>query len=111
MEIRIVDIIKDLCRGHDTSIPKVEKEIGLSNGSIYNWNRSYPSIDKLIKVADYFNVSIDTLVGRDFKENDENIVGMAARKSEGPLNEDEVLLLKKLANLLTSSKIDEIKDK
>ena len=45
------------------------------------------------------------------KENDENIVGMAARKSEGPLSEDEVVLLKKLANLLISSKIDEIKDK
>ena len=111
MEIRIVDIIKDLCREHDTSIPKIEKEIGLSNGSIYNWNRSYPSIDKVIKVANYLDVSIDTLVGRNFEEDNENVVGMTARKIEGPLSEDEIILLKKLAQVLTSNKIDEIKDK
>ena len=111
MEIKIVDVIKDLCRERDTSIPKIEKEIGLSNGSIYNWSRSYPSIDKVIKVADYFNVSIDILVGRELKEDAQNSIRMAARKSEGTLNENEIVLLKKLAHLLTSSQIDEIKDK
>lgn len=107
MEIKIVDIIKELCREKGISIPKLEKEVGLSNGSIYNWNRSYPSIDKVVKVADYFNISIDKLIGR---ENNEPAITMAARKCEGELTADETLLLKKLANLLVSKEIDTLKE-
>lgn len=105
MEIRIVDIIKDLCRENGISIPKLEKEVGLSNGSIYNWNKSYPSIDKVVKVADYFDVSVDRLIGREVP-----VITMAARKCEGELTADETLLLKRLANLLVSKEIDTLKE-
>lgn len=111
MDIKIIDVIKDLCRMHDTSIPKIEKEIGLSNGSIYNWSRSYPSIDKVIKVADYFNVSVDTILGREFVEKEEPVLQMSARKNEGPFTDEEIIILKKLSQVLINSKIDLPKDK
>ena len=43
------------------------KELNISADSIYNWEngRSEPSIDDLINIAIYFNVSIDFLVGKD----------------------------------------------
>jgi transcriptional regulator with XRE-family HTH domain len=44
------------------SIPKLEKELNLGNGAIYKWDKSSPSIDKLQKVAEYFNVSTDYLL-------------------------------------------------
>ena len=39
-----------------------EKETGLGNATIRGWATSSPTIDKIRKVADFFNVSIDELV-------------------------------------------------
>lgn len=45
----------------------IEKSIGIPQGSISNWkNDKYsPGVEALVKIADYFNVSLDSLVGRD----------------------------------------------
>jgi SOS-response transcriptional repressor LexA/DNA-binding XRE family transcriptional regulator len=59
----IVKNIKSLCSDIGISIPKLETLLGLSRGSIYNWDKNSPSIDKLEKVAGYFKVPIDELVG------------------------------------------------
>lgn len=44
----------------------IEREIGLKRGCIANWrlDRGNPSADALTKIADYFNVSVDYLLGR-----------------------------------------------
>ncbi|WP_025685317.1 helix-turn-helix transcriptional regulator [Paenibacillus maysiensis] len=60
----IVENIKSACVTKGISIPKLEKELGFGRGSIYNWEKSSPSIDKIEKVANYFRLSIDELVGR-----------------------------------------------
>lgn len=46
-----------------------ERYCGLANGTVGKWkNSSYkPSIDYLIKISDYFDVSIDYLIGRSDK--------------------------------------------
>ena len=59
----IVKSIKLLCTEKDISIPKLEKELGFGNGAIYNWDSSYPSVEKIVKVADYFKVSANYLLG------------------------------------------------
>lgn len=59
----IVENIRVFCKEANTSIPKLEKELGFGNGAIYNWDKNSPSIDKLQKVANYFKVPIDELVG------------------------------------------------
>lgn len=61
--MQIVENIKELCKQNNTTIPKVEKELGLGNGGIYSWNKSSPTIKKLQKVADYFNVPISRILG------------------------------------------------
>ena len=58
----LVERIKILCKEHKTSIPKLEKEFELSNGAIYKWDVSRPTIDRVQKVADYFGTTIDSLV-------------------------------------------------
>ena len=58
----LVERIKILCKEHKTSIPKLEKELGLGNGAIYKWDVSCPGVDKVQKVAEYFDMTIDSLV-------------------------------------------------
>lgn len=59
--INLVDNIKILCQGAEISISKLEKELGFGNATIYNWDKSSPSLDKIQKVARYFNKSIDVI--------------------------------------------------
>lgn len=45
------------------------KELGLGKNSIVNWStrNTLPNGNTLVKIADYFKVSIDELIGREFK--------------------------------------------
>lgn len=51
--------IKDLCETAGITIGKLEKDLGFSNGSIYKWSTSSPSVDRLQRVAEYFDVTLD----------------------------------------------------
>ena len=47
--------IKKLCQDNgNISINRLEKEAGLTRGSISKWDDHAPSYDKIKKVADYF---------------------------------------------------------
>ena len=59
--------IKGLCETRDISIARLEQETGLANGSIRKWEKVLPSSDRLERVADYFNVTTDYLLGRSVK--------------------------------------------
>lgn len=56
--------IRQLCTERKTNISKVERECGLANATIRRWETSSPNADSLIKVADYFGVSVDYLLDR-----------------------------------------------
>ena len=54
-----------LARQRDMSLPQLETALGLGNGTISRWRSASPNTDKLQKIADYFNVSMDYLLGRE----------------------------------------------
>lgn len=55
-----------LCIQHGTKPNPVGKVIGISSGIITKWKTeaTLPSGDLLLKIADYFDCSIDYLLGR-----------------------------------------------
>ena len=54
----------DLCHSIQKSPNGVAKEIGVSSGSITSWkNGKVPHHDTLIKISNYFGVSVDYLLG------------------------------------------------
>ena len=61
----IFDRISKLCKEKGVTVAKLERETGISNGTISRWSTSSPTVDKLRKVADYFGVSVDSLIGRE----------------------------------------------
>ena len=57
--------LKELIREERTSIKATAERIGIERKSLILWleGRFYPRYDGLVKVADYFKVSIDYLLG------------------------------------------------
>lgn len=55
-------------------MPALEAELGFGNGTIVKWDKASPNSEKLAKVADFFHVSVDYLLGRDANgEIDSNV--------------------------------------
>ena len=59
----LVEKIKRLCNARGISVPKLEDALGFGAGTISKWKKSAPGSDKLVKVAEYFQVSTDYLLG------------------------------------------------
>lgn len=67
-----VDRIRVLANAQGLSLPALEVKLNLGNGTISRWSKSSPNTDKLARVADFFHVSLDYLLGRSEKENTPN---------------------------------------
>lgn len=61
----MVEQIKKLCSDNKTSIKALEKELGFGNGTIRRWDTNAPSVDKIILVANRFNVPVSLITGTD----------------------------------------------
>lgn len=58
----ILQRIAQLCKQRGITIAALERNVGISNGTISRWGKSSPTVDNLKKVADYFGVSVDVLI-------------------------------------------------
>ncbi len=63
----LVGKIKELCASRGITIKELERTTGLGNGTIRRWDDSSPALEKVIKVADYFDISVDMLTGSENK--------------------------------------------
>lgn len=121
--------IKILADSQKISIRRLEEILGYGNGTIRRWGKQTPGVDKIQKVADYFDVSVDYLLGRtdkkryyDLTEKDEKDIAkeleemIADLKSTGALayskdstevdEETRRLLIISLENSLRIAKIE-----
>jgi transcriptional regulator with XRE-family HTH domain len=60
----IISNIKHLCDKNNLTVSLLEKKLDFSSGLISRWNKSSPTIDKIITICDYFDVSVDYVLGR-----------------------------------------------
>ncbi len=58
----IIEKIKALCSSKNINISNLEQELSFGKGTIYKWDKSSPSLDKLSKVSAFFEISIDELI-------------------------------------------------
>lgn len=65
----LLERIKELCLENSITLSSLEKTLSIGNGTLSRWDTSSPSIDKIQKVANHFNVSIDYLVGQGERYN------------------------------------------
>lgn len=60
----VFDRVKSLADKQKITIVELEERLNFGKNSLYRWKTSAPASDKLKKVADYFNVTTDYLLGR-----------------------------------------------
>ncbi|MBY4975939.1 helix-turn-helix transcriptional regulator [Streptococcus suis] len=98
--------IKELCKKQGISLNQLEDKLGFSQNYIYSMKKGNPKVENLQKIADYFNVSTDYLLGRtdnpriasdetekfyfEGKEVDvERLAGTAMRFNGKPLSDED----------------------
>lgn len=94
--------IKDLTNEKGISVRELEKRLGFSNGYFSKWKTVSPNSEGLAKVAAYFDVNVDYLLGRTINPNplekeNENIPPeffAIQRKSKNLSQRDQKKLLK-----------------
>lgn len=57
--------IQMLAQKRDKTLKEISLELGFSKNYLYTLRTQAPSADKLNKLADYFNVTTDYLLGRE----------------------------------------------
>ena len=57
--------IKYLADKQGKNLKTVATDLGFSENAIYKWKNQSPTTENLTKVADYFSVTLDFLVGRE----------------------------------------------
>jgi len=64
VESDLVLRIRKLCKEHGISMRRLERDNQFGNGLVSKWSHSSPSVAYLEKVADYFGVSLNYLLGK-----------------------------------------------
>lgn len=99
------DIVTELCHKNGIGVPELEKRVGLAKSTVTKWATSSPNMSSLIKVADYFGVSVDSILGREVSpeeeqpRNDHEAAVLLAYNSLSPENQQLIdTLMQNLKN-------------
>jgi transcriptional regulator with XRE-family HTH domain len=63
--------VKTLCKREGIKVETLSEALGWGETSIYRWDKTSPSIEKVMKVAKYFNVTVDSLLAETYTVEDE----------------------------------------
>ena len=93
----IFERIKELSKKRNISVKELALQLGFSENLFYRWKTTNPKAEDLAKVADYFNVSVDYLLGRE-EATFEKMTNIR-KKSDDELKETAIKNVSCLANL------------
>lgn len=67
MEIKFIERLNRLMRIEDLSQGELSRRIGVSQSAVCNWlnGKKEPGIESLWKLSEYFDVSVDYLIGKE----------------------------------------------
>lgn len=96
------DIFYDLCQKKGISCKKATEEMGLSNSITTKWKKTgaTPGGDTLQKIAAYFDVSTDYLLGKDGTSDILSEVDIAFYGDYQELSEDDKQTLRDMARVM-----------
>lgn len=93
----LYDRIEDLRKSRGIAQADLESTLGFSNGSISKWKKSSPTPERLLKFAQYFDVSMEYLLTGEEKSGNSYSNGF-------PLSDLEKELIRKFRQLNDSQR-------
>ncbi len=69
--MELLEKIRILAGEKGVSLAQLERDCGFSKNSVVKWDKNAPSGDKLLRVAQYFGVSVDYLLGNGCEEEED----------------------------------------
>lgn len=79
--MNILDVVAKLCSERNITITELERRLGFGQGSIGKWKDSTPKVDKIIAIANYFNVTTDYIMGIGSYDDEPNTSKQASFKN------------------------------
>lgn len=107
--MQIVERIKLVCKYRKISVAALARAIKISENAIYAWDKNIPSIERISKVAENLDVSIDYLLGH--TENQMSHKTNLKSSTLKIMDASEKLDLSELATDITISFMEMIKQK
>ncbi len=107
----ITERIKALADQQNRTFASIERDIGLGRGAIRRWDENIPSADKVLKVANLLQVTVDYLLTG--KNKNANLISkdefeQKALSAFRQLNEDNKdIIIGKMKELLKEQKCEE----
>lgn len=89
----IYERVQHLAKNQGLSVRELGNKLNIGPTTLYKWKKQTPKSDILIKVADFFGVSTDYLLGRsddkyDLSPQEKIDIGIEAEKMMKGLNEE-----------------------
>lgn len=78
--MNVYERLRQLCDARGISINTMEKEAGLSSGISAKWKESMPNTAAVMKLAEYFEVSADYILGMKEIQKNNSVVADATLK-------------------------------
>ncbi len=91
--MNIKEVVTLLCKKKGIPRSKMEKDLGLGNGTSGKWDTSVPGTDTLKKIADYFEVSIDYLMTGEVSESPYYLNSETAAIAQKVFEDEDMRLL------------------
>lgn len=116
----LVNNIKKICKDQNISISVLEKELFMSPGLISRWTKTTPALDRVLEIANYLQVSLDTLIGNanETNTNDRIIYQLLSKLYNrttnaelewqifNPNNADETLYTQIISSIVAENNMD-----
>ena len=82
MENRIAENIRALRKARGLTQEQLSEVLGVTVGAVYKWEArlSQPELSTIMELADFFDTSVDALLGFEFRDN--RLSAQAARLRE-----------------------------
>lgn len=67
VEVNLGEQLQSLREGKNMSREELAQEMNVSRQAVYKWenNKGYPDIENLIKLSEFYNITLDELIKRD----------------------------------------------
>lgn len=106
----IFERIQELAKKRDKSLQDIAVELDFSKNLFYRWKTSEPKARDIEKVADYFDVSVDYLLGREQKQLTEDDLSVLFRLNTEGLSDEKKEKVKKEMTRFMKYVIEDLKD-